>query len=136
MWKENLGVDAVLRGLEWGVYLDSTHNLDYDVSRAGWIADYSDPNTFLDMFMSGNANNQTGWKNDRYDELMQQAAGEGDPPRRMEILREAEALLLDEQPILPIYFYVSKNLVHPRVKGFFSSVQDEHPLKFIEVVRP
>jgi oligopeptide transport system substrate-binding protein len=134
MWR-SVGIVAELRGLEWGVYLDSTHNLDYDVSRAGWIADYSDPNTFLDMFMSGNANNQTGWSNTRYDELMRQAASQGDPPKRMALLAEAEALLLDEQPILPIYFYVSKNLVHLRVKGFFSSVQDEHPLKFLEVVK-
>lgn len=133
MWR-GVGIVAELRGLEWGVYLDSTHNLDYDVSRAGWIADYSDPNTFLDMFMGGNANNQTGWSNTRYDELMREAAAEGDPPKRMALLAEAEALLLDEQPILPMYFYVSKNLVHPRVKGFFNTVQDEHPLKFLEIV--
>jgi oligopeptide transport system substrate-binding protein len=65
---------------------------------------------------------------------MRQAAGEGDRPKRMALLAEAEALLLDEQPILPIYFYVSKNLVNPRVKGFFNTVQDEHPLKFLEIV--
>ncbi len=135
MWR-NIGVTAELRGLEWGVYLDSTHNLDYDVARAGWIADYNDPNTFLDMFMSGNANNQTGWANPRYDELLRLAAAEGDPPKRMALLQEAETLLLDEQPILPIYFYVSKNLVHTHVKGFFNNVQDEHPLKFLDVVRP
>lgn len=134
MWRQ-IGVTAELRGLEWGVYLDSTHNLDYDAARAGWIADYNDPNTFLDLFMSGNANNQTGWANSRYDELMHQAAAEGDGAKRMALLRDAEALLLDEQPILPIYFYVSKNLVHPRVKGFFCTVQDEHPLKFLEVVK-
>ncbi len=136
MWRVNLGVAAELRGLEWGVYLDSTHNLDYDVARAGWIADYNDPNTFLDLFMSGNANNQTGWGSPRYDELMGLAAAEGDIPKRMALLGEAETLLLDEQPIIPIYFYVSKNLVHPRVKGFFSNVQDEHPLKFLKIERP
>ena len=135
MWRQNLGVSAELRGLEWGVYLDSTHKLDYDAARAGWIADYSDPNTFLDLFMSGNANNQTGWANARYDELLLLAAAEGDPARRMALLQEAETLLLDEAPILPIYFYVSKNLVSPRVKGFFNSVQDEHPLKSLEVVK-
>jgi oligopeptide transport system substrate-binding protein len=136
MWKENLGVDAVLRGLEWGVYLDSQQTLDYDTCRAGWVADYADPNTFLDMFVTGGENNQTGWSNLRYDELIHQAANEPDPERRMSLLHEAETILVDEQPIIPIYFRVSKNLVKPYVKGFFHSVNDEHPLKLIEVVKP
>ena len=135
MWKENLGINTELRSLEWGVYLDSTHNLDYDVARAGWVADYPDPNTFLDMFQTGNENNQTGWGNAQYDELIQKAAAEGDPERRMEMLRDAESILLDEQPIIPIYVRVTKNLVQPYVKGFFNNVQDEHPLKLLEIVR-
>jgi oligopeptide transport system substrate-binding protein len=133
MWKENLGISTELRGLEWGVYLDSTHKLDYDVARAGWIADYSDPYTFLDMFQTGNENNQTGWSNKRYDALIALAAAEPDAVKRMSHLHEAETILLDEQPIIPIYFRVSKNLVNKRVKGFFNNVQDEHPLKWIEV---
>ena len=136
MWKENLGVDAVLRGLEWGVYLDSQQTLDYDTCRAGWVADYADPNTFLDMFVTGGENNQTGWSNLRYDELIHEAANEPDPERRMSLLHEAETIFVDEQPIIPIYFRVSKNLVKPYVRGFFHSVNDEHPLKLIEVVKP
>lgn len=135
MWKEHLGVDAVLRGLEWGVYLDSTHKLDYDVSRGGWIADYADPNTFLDMFMSHNENNQTGWSSARYDELLRAAAGEADPARRMQLLHDAEAILIEEQPVIPIYFRVSKNLVQPHIDGFFNTVQDEHPLRLLRVAR-
>jgi len=135
MWKENLGVDAELRGLEWGVYLDSQHTLDYDTCRAGWVADYADPNTFLDMFVTGGDNNQTGWSNARYDELIRLAASEPDSTKRMSLLHKAETILLDEQPIIPIYFRVSKNLVQPRVKGFFNSVNDEHPLKLIEVAK-
>jgi oligopeptide transport system substrate-binding protein len=133
MWREHLGIRVTLRGLEWGVYLDATHKLDYAVARAGWVADYPDPNTFLDMFMTGNENNQTGWGHERYDTLIRQAAEEADVQRRMALFAEAEAILLDEAPILPIYFYVSKNLVRPRVKGFFSTVQDEHPLKLLRV---
>ncbi len=135
MWKENLGVDAELRGLEWGVYLDSQHTLDYDTCRAGWVADYADPNTFLDMFVTGGDNNQTGWSNARYDELIRQAANEPDAARRIVQLGEAETILLDEQPIIPIHFRVSKNLVQPHVKGFFHSVNDEHPLKLIEITK-
>jgi oligopeptide transport system substrate-binding protein len=133
MWRDNLGVDAQLRGLEWGVYLDSQDKLDYGVARAGWIADYPDPNTFLDLFVSDNPQNQTGWKNSRYDELIAAAAKEGNANKRLKTLSEAETLLLEEMPILPIYFYVSKNLVKPEVKGFFNNVQDLHPLTLLEI---
>lgn len=133
MWRDNLGVEAQLRGLEWGVYLSAQDKLDYGVARAGWIADYPDPNTFLDMFTSENPQNQTGWKNARYDELIAAAAKESDSTKRLKMLSEAEAILLEEMPIMPIYFYVSKNLVKPQVKGFFNNVQDVHPLTLIEV---
>ena len=133
MWRTYLGIRTELRSLEWGVYLDTTHKIDYDVCRAGWVADYSDPNTFLDMFVTGGENNQTGWSNARYDELIRLAASETDPKRRMELFVEAETILVDEQPIIPIYFRVSKNLVNPRVKGFFNNVQDDHPLKLLSV---
>jgi oligopeptide transport system substrate-binding protein len=135
MWRENLGVDSELRGLEWGVYLASTHSLDYEVARAGWVADYADPNTFLDMFQTDNENNQTGWGNPKYDELIKAAAAEEDATKRLELLSEAEKILIDEQPIIPIYYRVSKNLVQPHVKGFFNNVQDEHPLKLLQVER-
>jgi oligopeptide transport system substrate-binding protein len=85
------------------------------------------------MFQTGNENNQTGWSNARYDELIKDAAAEPDAAKRMDMLREAEAILLDEQPVIPIYFRVSKNLVQPRVKGFFNNVQDDHPLKLLRV---
>lgn len=133
MWRQNLGVDIELRSLEWGVYLVANHKLDYEISRGGWIADYPDPNTFLDMFTTGNENNQTGWSNPRYDEIIRAAGQEGDVAKRMSLLAEAEAMLLDEAPILPIHFYVTMNLVNPRVKGFFNTVQDEHPLKLLRI---
>jgi oligopeptide transport system substrate-binding protein len=136
MWREKLGVQAQLRGLEWGVYLDAQDKLDYGVARAGWIADYPDPNTFLDMFVSDNPQNQTGWKNKEYDELIAAAATEGDAEKRLAMLSQAESILLDEMPILPIYFYVSKNLVKPNVKGFFNNVQDLHPLTLLSIEKP
>ena len=133
MWRENLGIDVELRGLEWGVYLATQNKKDYEVCRAGWIADYPDPNTYLDLFVTDGGNNNTGWSNARYDELIKEAAIEPDPAQRMKLFQQAETILLDEQPIIPIYFYVSKNLVQPRVKGFFNNVQDEHPLKLLWV---
>lgn len=134
-WRNNLGVETDLRGMEFAVALDLQNKLQYDVARAGWIADYPDPNTFLDMFTSTSEQNQTGWKNARFDGLIEQARQEADPAKRMQILHDAEALLMEEQPIIPLYHYVSKNLVKPHVKGFFLNVQDLHPLTLISIER-
>lgn len=134
-WRKNLGVETDLRGMEFAVALDLQNKLQYDVARAGWIADYPDPNTFLDMFTSTSEQNQTGWKNAKFDGLIEQARQEADPAKRMQILHDAEALLMEEQPIIPLYHYVSKNLVKPHVKGFFLNVQDLHPLTLISIDR-
>jgi oligopeptide transport system substrate-binding protein len=129
-WSSALGIEVRLLNQEWKSYLDSQATLRYDVSRSSWIGDYPDPNTFLETFVTGGENNRTGWGNARYDQLVSRAARAGDSARRMECLAEAERVLLDELPILPIHGYVSQNLVNPRLGGFFANVQDEHPVKF------
>ena len=95
-------------------------------SRRGWVGDYPDPNTFLDMYVTNGENNNTGWCRPKYDQLIADAAKEADPAARFKILADAERLLMDELPILPIYFYVSKNLVKPYVRGFYNNVLDQH----------
>ncbi len=135
-WKTNLGIDIELRNLEWGVYLDSVSKIDFDIARAGWVPDYSDPNTFLDMFLTGGAHNNTNWGNKDYDHLIEQAAAETEPSKRMQILHDAEKILIEEQPIIPIYFYTQINLVNPRVKGFTLNPQDSHPLHILRVDKP
>jgi oligopeptide transport system substrate-binding protein len=129
-WRSSLGIDAKLQNQEWKVYLDSQSNLEYDVSRSAWIGDYADPNTFLDMFVTGGENNKTGWGNEEYDALIASAAAEADENVRLELLREAEGILMDELPIIPIYFYVTQNMVAPRLGGFHENIQDEHFPKF------
>ena len=129
-WKRRLGIDAKLLNQEWKVYLDTQSNLGYDVSRSGWIADYADPNTYLDLFLTNGENNKTGWGNPEYDQLIAAAAKEFDPEVRMGIMHDAEAILMDEMPIFPIYYYVSQSVVAPRMGGWFNNVQDEHFPKF------
>jgi oligopeptide transport system substrate-binding protein len=131
LWRENLGIKTSLRGIEWNSYLSAQDKLDYSVCRAGWVGDYPDPNTFLDMWTSTSGQNQTGWSNEKFDQLIADAGREGDPQKRMGMLREAEQILLDESPILPIYWRVSKNLVKPHVQGWFLNAQDTHPLNLI-----
>ncbi|MEA3366711.1 MAG: peptide ABC transporter substrate-binding protein [Planctomycetota bacterium] len=116
-WRTNLGLDVRIEKVEWKVFLDMIHRLDYQIARGGWYGDYVDPNTFLDMFVTGGGNNETGWSNTRYDGLIAAAARETDPLRRMGILRRAERLLLAEVPIMPIYYYTAAILVRPGLEG-------------------
>ena len=134
-WKKNLGINVVLRNLEWGSFLDSLRMGDYMVARSGWIGDYPDPNTFLDMFVTDGPNNQTNWGNVKYDNNIEMAKSEADPATRMQLFVEAETILMEEQAILPIYFYVSKNMVRPRIQGFHANLQDVHPLHLIKIRR-
>ncbi|MGY8766948.1 MAG: peptide ABC transporter substrate-binding protein [Pirellulales bacterium] len=131
--QKNLSIEVGLKNLEWGAFLTKTHDMDYEMARAGWIADYPDPNTFLDMFVTDGENNQTNWSNKQYDKLIADAMQEPDPVKRLDILSEAEQILMDEQPIAPIYYYVSLNLVRPYVKNFYPNTVDLHPLHIIEI---
>lgn len=128
----NLNVKIELQNMEWGSFLDKTQQKDYDIARAGWIADYPDPNTFLDMWVTDGPQNSTNWSNKEYDQLIADSAREGDPAKRMKLLQRAEQIWVDEMPVIPIYFYTSINMVKPNVKGFFPSAQDLHPLNLLE----
>lgn len=139
MWKENLGIDIALENREWKVYLWDVRKLDYDIARGGWIADYPDVNTFLDMWRSDTMdtfnNNNTGWQNAEYDALIERANQETDPDGRAQIFAQAEALLLREMPIAPLYFYVNRNLVQPWVVNWHDNAWNFHPLDFLSVQR-
>jgi oligopeptide transport system substrate-binding protein len=133
MWHEVLGVSIELRQNEMKVYQSAQTSLDYDVSRSSWIGDYNDPNTFLELFTSGNGNNRTGWKNARYDRLMAEANALLDRPRRAALLREAETLLVEQEiPIIPVYFYAGMNFFDgTRIDGVYTNLVDEHPIQAI-----
>lgn len=133
MWKTVLNIDIELVNMEWKVYLAATQEKKYDISRQGWIGDYVDPNTFLDMWITGRGNNRPGYSNKKYDELLAIASTTLDQNQRYEYLQQAEKLLLDEMPIIPIYFYVSKSLVQPSVKGLMPNILDDHPYKYIHL---
>jgi oligopeptide transport system substrate-binding protein len=121
MWKEKLGIECELTNQEWKVYLDNRSKLQFDVARAGWIGDYPDPTTFLDMFVSTSGNNDTGWKNPQYDNLILKAKSAKDDWLRMTFLHQAEEILMDEMPIMPIYFYTRPTMVKPWLKNYISS---------------
>ncbi len=133
MWEEQLGLHVELKQMEKRVYLAAQNRLDYDLTRSMWIGDYNDPNTFLDLFRSDNGNNRTGWKNSRYDALMEEANRQVDLERRAVLLQEAESILVrEEAPIIPIYFYVGLNYYNPaKIKGIYPNILDDHPFNDI-----
>lgn len=131
MWKKNLGIHVQLWNEEWKSYLKTQNMMNYQVSRSGWIGDYPDPTTFLDMFTTNSTINQTGWKNAGFDFLLQKAAQELNPQKRFETLRQAEAVILEESPVIPFYTYSKMYLIKPYVKGFYPNLQDIHPYKWV-----
>ncbi|MCP8938581.1 peptide ABC transporter substrate-binding protein [Alsobacter sp. SYSU M60028] len=107
---------------------------DYDIARAGWIADYSDPQNFLFLAESDNKGlNYASYANPEYDALMKKAAGTKDLQARAKILQQAEAVFLRDQPYLPLLFYGSKNLVSDKVSGWESNTLDRHLSRFLTI---
>lgn len=126
MWRKELGIEVNLAQLENRVYLDNQHSLAFEINRSRWVADYNDPSTFTDLFLSNSGNNDTGWKNPEYDRLVDEASREPDRAKRFELLGRAETLLLDEAPIAPIYFGTRTFLIRPEVKGWVPSLLGIH----------
>lgn len=135
-WKKHLGIEIGILQQEWQVYIDSQQTLNYDLSRAGWVGDYADPFTFLGIFRSGDGNNNTGWSNPRYDELMLTATREPDTARRIAAMQEAEALLLADMPIIPIFWRMNSNLIRPEVKNWHHSVLSHRSYKTLDLAPP
>lgn len=128
MWLKNLNIHVRLHNEEWASFIKTRRNLEHDIARNGWIADYPDPAAFIDLMESTNGNNDTGWKNPEYDHLLALSRQETDPARRFDLLRQAEAILLREVPVLPIYTYAVNSLTKPYVRGMYPTPLDVHPL--------
>lgn len=131
MWNKNLNINMQLENKEWKVYLDAQTHLDYDVSRSAWIGDYMDPITFLEMFTTGNGNNDTGWSNLDYDRYLEAAFRSRTEEEHFDMLLNAEKILLDELPIAPVYWYTRIYMKDPRVKNWNPKLLDNRPYKYI-----
>ena len=135
MWKQ-LGVQAQLTNAELKVHYNNLQAHDFDVARAGWIADYNDAQNFLFLLESNNPElNYSQYANPQYDALMAQAARTVDLDRRAELLHQAEAIAMADMPYIPIYYYVSKNLVSPAVRGWKPNIKDVHPSRWMSLAR-
>jgi len=135
MWQNELGIEVELVNQDWKVYLSREMVGDFQISRAGWIGDYEDPNTFLDLMRPNRGNNKTGWENMEFDALVEEANTINDQEKRYELLNEAEKILIDNMPIIPLYTYVRVYQLSPDVKGFNPHILDHHHPKFIYLER-
>jgi ABC-type oligopeptide transport system substrate-binding subunit len=131
MWKQSLGITVELENLEWSVFLDKAARTDFQICRMGWSADYEDPFNFLEILSSASGNNHSAWKSPAYDRLLRDANRQLDPRTRLDMLREAEAVALAEQPLIPIYIGTSSQLIKPYVRGMWPNQLVRHPWKFL-----
>jgi len=127
IWKQELGVEVTMINEEWKVFLQNrAQRVLTQVFRAGWIGDYADPFSFLQIFGSEHGQNDFGFSNSLYDSLLAEISEERIPARRRRLMEQAERILLEEFPIIPVYTYVTKRLVDPHLRGWESNVMDHH----------
>ena len=134
MWKKQLNIDVSIINQEWKVYLDSRDTKNYDVSRAGWIGDYVDPINFLDMGLSTNGNNNTGFADEHYDDLLTEYIPAAQTrEERLERYAEAEKYLIEAMPYIPIYTYQTKYLVDEGVRGLAPNIRDYFNFRYVSI---
>lgn len=131
MWRRELGVTVNLVNMEQKTLFAARRALDYQILRSEWAGDYLDPATFLHIFTADSGNNHTGWSNQAYDSILYQAARTADQPTRYALYQRAEEILLRDAPIIPIYYYTTVRLVHPAVRGWYPTLLDRHPYKYV-----
>lgn len=118
MWKQELGIQTELRQMEFRAYLAArTDPSGWDVVRVGWSADYNDASSFLDTMTSGSPQNVGRWSDAAYARLLADAAAETDHARRRLRLQQAERRMLQDYPLMPVYFYVTRRLVQPHINA-------------------
>jgi ABC-type oligopeptide transport system substrate-binding subunit len=134
MWRDVLGADVTLDKREWKYFLDTRNNrAEWQAMRFSWFGDYNDASTFLDIFRSDSPQNLSGFRSPEYDELLNTAARTLDSDTRSEYMNQAESHLLGANPIIPLYFFVNKHLVSPRVANFQPNILDVHRSQYIEL---
>ena len=134
-WAEHLGVTVKIKQMEWTSYITNMFDKNYDLAAGGWIGDYMDPLTFLDMWMKNAGNNRTGWSSEEYEGILAKASAAGNAEERYQLLFEAEQILMAERPILPLYFYSRNYLLHESVLNWHPLLLDHHPWKLVDLQR-
>lgn len=120
MWKK-IGVNITLTSQEWNTFLNTRKNGEYYIARNGWLGDYNDPISFLDMWITGSGNNDAQWSNAEYDALIAKVKKSSDRAERMKLMHQAEDIIFEESMLCPIYYYVDLYLKSEKLEGFYRS---------------
>ena len=131
MWRQNLGIRARLRNQEWKVFVSERRSPERQVFRSGWIADYSDPVTFLELLYSDGLFNFYRYENSEFDALVEQARFMQDPSQRARLMNQAEIRLQQDMPVIPLYFYVSRHMVAADIIGYVDNISDRHLSRYL-----
>jgi oligopeptide transport system substrate-binding protein len=135
-WKQNLGINVPLKNMEFKTFLKVRAALEYKgFARAGWVGDYMDPFTFLGLFYIDGGDNGTGWTDKKYSALLDEANQTPDPQKRYELLSQAEAILVEEKPIIPLTYDATNWMKKPYVKGLYPNPLTLHAWKYVYIER-
>lgn len=121
MWKTKLNINCTIATPEWATFITNRNKGDFQVARGGWNADYNDPMTFLNLFVTGGGNNDPKYSNKAYDALIQKAMVTDDNKVRMPAFHQAEAILMKDMPVIPLYYETRVYLRNPKMKGYYMS---------------
>ncbi|GHC58560.1 peptide ABC transporter substrate-binding protein [Roseibacillus persicicus] len=133
MWEKHLGIKVRIVQREWTTYLQKQYDADFDLCVAGWIGDYLYPSTFLDMWIKGGGNNNTGWSSEEFEKLLYDAEQAVEQEKKLAILAEADRLISTEAPAFPIYWYATNYLIRPEVENWNPLLLNNHPYKFVRL---
>ncbi|MEM6733602.1 MAG: peptide ABC transporter substrate-binding protein, partial [Myxococcota bacterium] len=132
-WTDTLGIEVEILNQEWKVYQKKLQAMDFQVARMGWLGDYTDPYTFLEVFSGTSGNNHSNWQSSEYDRLLLELNSTQDRTRRARLMAEAESLLVENVPAIPLYVYARTDLVKPYVSGYWGNLQNRHPFKWMGI---
>ncbi|MFB7159827.1 peptide ABC transporter substrate-binding protein [Lysinibacillus sp. NPDC056232] len=133
-WSKKLGISSQLDNSEWQVYLEKLKTGDYQIGRMGWVADYIDAYTFLEMYDTAkNGNNQTGWENAQYKDLLKKVVAEVDEAKRLDYLKQAEAIAMTEFPVAPIYYYTHLSVVQKGIENLDTNPTGDIHFKDVKI---
>ena len=133
MWNSKLGISLKLENMEFQTLIDRRRQGDFSIARAGWVGDYADPMTMLDLFTTGNPQNNSRWGDPEFDKLIKTAKTTLDSKERMDSMKEAEKILMRDKPVVPIYFYTATYVTKPNVKGVYKIMMNYPFLTYAEI---
>ena len=134
MWKEALGVEAQLAAVEFKSLLEDIDRRNMDMYRLSWVGDYNDPYTFLQYLKGDFGINLPHYVSAAYDALLEEASRQTDASKRRSLLEQAERTMLADHPLIPLYFYVNKHLVSPRLRGWYDNVMNVVYSQDLEII--